>query len=88
MYFEHLPLKDVSYFSVKFRIKSSTNLHRLDKSSNSHWQEQKVKGSVGDEKIRNEVILNYANFTFFPQNLKFLKAMQSLKLQFQEINKC
>ena len=39
-------------FSLTFRVKSSGSLDGQDNLGNSHWQEQKEKGSVGGEKMK------------------------------------
>lgn len=67
---ENFPLKDMSSFPLTFGIKSSTRLHGWENSNNNHWQEQKEKGSVGGEEMKEWVIFNYENYVCLPPKVK------------------
>ena len=72
------------YFSLTFRVKSSGSLDGQDNLGNSYWQEQKEKGNVGGEKMKEWDDAEFGKFYIFFQNLKLIKG-NNLSFSFRKV---
>ena len=72
------------YFSLTFRVKSSGSLDGQDNLGNSYWQEQKEKGNVGGEKMKEWDDAEFGKFYIFFQNLKLIKG-NNLRFSFRKV---